>query len=279
MATQILPKREIMKYIVNTLKYIRSNPMLWVAYAVAAICFLAVVDVWSVHDVLMSYSNGTFGANLSDWIFLFLPLNTSTWWSPVISLAAYVVLTFDLTFICSSTDRHMRYNSLSPRGIFSSLNNSIAPCIIIMLILTVFNCINAVLLAGIMMATSYSTVRFMFILGIIICAALSLAEFYFLTFFSLWLPCFNITGFRAFESLSYAYSLGSERRKSLFLAIFIPAIIIAACTLPFIFISVSVISLIVISLLLALLFVYIAALVYVVYLDADGIAREDLKKF
>lgn len=266
-----------MKYITNTLKYIRSNPMLWVAYAVAAVCFLGIVDVWSIHDVITSYSGGKFSASLTDWVSFFTPLNTTSWWTILTSLAAYVVLILDLAFICASADRHMRYNSLSPKGIFSSLNNNLLPCLIAVLVLLVFGCVNAFILAGIMMATTLSS--YLYILGLILCAGLALIEFYVITFFALWLPCFNITGFRAYESLSYAYSLGAQRRKPLFLSIFIPTIIIAACIIALTFVNIFAVSLLVISLLIALMFVYVSVLAYVVYIDADGITREDLKKF
>lgn len=268
-----------MKYTTDTLKYIKSNPMLWVSYAIAAVCFAAIVDVGSLHGTIASYEDGIFNTSLGGWICLFLPINTHSWWTILLSLAAYVVLIFDLAFICAALNRHMRYNSLSPRGIFSSLNNELLPCMLTVTILVALNCLNALILAGVMMATSPSTVKYMYILGVLICAVLAVIEYYVISFFSLWLPCFNITGFRAYESFSYAYSLGATRRRPLFLSIFIPTLIIAACALPFAFIDLSALSLIIIALLCAALFVYIAALIYVVYLDADGITREDLKKF
>ncbi len=268
-----------MKYITDTLKYIKSNPMLWVGFGVAFVCFLTLTDTSAIHNVLGSYEGGVFNAEISDWICLFLPFNTSSWWMILISLAGYVVLILNLALLCASTDRHMRYNSLSPRGIWSSLNNCLLPCTTIMLILFALSCVNSVILAGIMMATSFSSVKYMFILGITICTLLFFAEFYFLTFFALWLPCFNITGFRAYESLTYAYSLGATKRISMFLAIFVPTAVFVLCGLPFIFVNIPALSAIVLSLFSAALFVYISALIYVIYLDADGITREDLKKF
>ncbi len=251
---------------------------MWAAFVVAAFCFAATIDPHSGKVIAESVQGGDIGARISSWALYFLPFNMTHWWTFLISLAGYVVLILDVALACAAADRHMRYNSLSPRGLFSSMNNNIIPSFFVVFTLVIVTSIAAVLEAGIMKATSWMG-SYVYILGIIICVIVYVALMYAAVRFILWLPCYVITGFRPLESLSYAYALTVPNIKKLFLSAGVPVTgsILANAVLP-VYLPAAV-SIPVVGIIDALVCVCLISMSFIAYIDADGIKREDLKKY
>ncbi len=268
-----------MKYFTDTLKYIKNNAASWVAFVVAAVAFAAIYDPHALKVVADSADGGHVNAGIGSWLMLFLPVNTSAWWTVLISFAGYIVLIADLAFICATTDRRMRYGSRSFRGILSSMNDSAMPCAAVAVFLLTSLCILSVVMAAIMKASCSFGAPYMYIGGIALCAVVMLVAVYALTFFHLWLPCFAITGFRAYESFGYSYSLAAHKRKQIFLSVYIPIIVVCILSAAIPALCSPAVTTALLPLFQAALYVYTAINSFTMYLDADGTEREDLKKF
>jgi hypothetical protein len=93
------------------------------------------------------------------------------------------------------------------------------------------------------------------------------------------LPCLEITGYRIFEALSYSYSLAKLHIWKIVIAIGVPFIIIFAIVTTLAFTCPPPVLYIAAPILMGCLFTYAALACYIIFVDAEGIEREDLKKY
>ncbi len=268
-----------MKYFFATLKYIKSNFWIWIAFAVAVVAFGLLIDLSSIDVIKASFDGDKMQTEFIDWLNFFLPFNITQWWSYLLSALSLIMLIVVLAFISTSTDRRMRYNARSIKGLLYGMEANVYPCFWIIAIIAVGDFITTLLMSTVMQATVNMNVENIYILGIILCCILALVALYVLTFLELWLPCYLITGYKAYEALNYSYSLYSTNKLQIFLSTFVPIAILALCATPVVIFCDPIVISIVVPIVAALIFTYIAVHCFVVYIDADGIVREDLKKY
>lgn len=268
-----------MKYIKLTLKYMKSNPWLLLALAVAAVALAPTFDMKSFSDIAATFDRGTIGASFTMWIKLFLPFNVNNVWFALLSVACYVVLVVDLAFIQSLTDKHVRFGTLSLKSLGQSFNINVINGLVFAVFMLIAYCIFAVIWAAVMDAICLFKAPYFFILGVAICTGLYVLMLYLFSLFILWVPCADVTGFKKYEAFSYGYSLASDRRGKLFVAVLIPSVIAWVVGYTIGFASLPALTFTVIPVLGGLLFVYLSVLAYIAYADAEGLEREDLKKY
>jgi threonine/homoserine/homoserine lactone efflux protein len=89
----------------------------------------------------------------------------------------------------------------------------------------------------------------------------------------------EVTGFKKYEALLYAYALARQRMKGLFVSFSLPLVIVTLVSLTVSFLTAMPVAFVVVPILCGTLFIYFAVLSYIAYADAEGIEREDLKKY
>jgi hypothetical protein len=267
-----------MKYIKLTLKYVTSNLLLLPCYVVAIICFALIINPAADHLIIANATSGQ-PNNFYNWfaaLLLFNPLNWSTYLSGII---AYAVLICDLAFIHSLVDKHVRFGSKSFRSITNGFNINVCNGLILAVFAIVLHLLATVIFAAVMTTCEALMPPYSYILGILICliffVALSLAA----SLFLMWLPCVEVTGFKKYEALLYAYALARQRMKGLFVSFSIPLVIVTLVSLTVSFLTAMPVAFVVVPILCGTLFIYFAVLSYIAYADAEGIEREDLKKY
>lgn len=268
-----------MKYIKLTLRYMKSNPWLILAVVVAAVALAPTFDMKSFSDIARTYRDGTIDASFTMWIKLFLPFNLNNVWLALLSVACYAVLVVDLAFIQSLTDKHVRFGTLSLKSLGQSFNINVVNGLVFAVFIMIAYCLFAVIWAAVMDAVCLIKAPYIFVLGVAICTGLYALMLYLFSLFILWVPCADVTGFKKYEAFSYGYSLASDRRGRLFVSVLIPSVIAWVVGYTIGFASLPALAFTVIPVLGGLLFVYLSVLAYVAYVDAEGIEREDLKKY
>ncbi len=267
-----------MKYIIETIKYLKSNLLLLPALAVAILAFAPIIDYTAAEFIIDSYSAGKITDSFTAWFKLFLPFNTHNWLTIVLSIVAYVALVVDIAFIHSMVDKHIRFGSKSFRSIISSFTINFLYGLICMVIIGVACVILAVLLA-VVMKTFALAPAYVFIAGVIICAIIILVFMFIASHFFLWLPCAEITGFRMSEALYSSYAQARTVRWKLFAAIALPlaaaVLIISLCGA---FLG-TVAALISGAVCFGCSYMLIVVESYMAYADVEGIEREDLRKY
>ncbi|MGN0813925.1 MAG: hypothetical protein ACI4MH_01680 [Candidatus Coproplasma sp.] len=268
-----------MKYIINTFKYLKSNLLLLPALFVAMVAFAPIFDYSAFEQIATSFSDGHISSSFNVWLCFFLPVHTKNWLTVLLSVLGYVALIVDLAYIQSLTDKHVRFGSKSFRSMMSSLSVNFWYGLMLSVLLALVSSVNAFIFAAIMKTFAMFNTPYLFIGGIVICGLILFVELFVFCHFSLWLPCIEITGFKAYEALSYSYSLARPIRWRLFFTVTVPVIIVAAIWFVVTFTCTAWIATVISAAVCGFAFVLIITACYLAYVDREGIEREDLKRY
>ena len=268
-----------MKYIVNTLKYLKSNLLLLPALAVAMVAFAPIFDYAAFEQIATSFSDGRICSSFNVWLCFFLPVHTENWLTVLLSVLGYIVLIVDLSYMQSLTDKHVRFGSKSFRSIMSSLSVNFWYGLTLAALLAVAAALNAFIFAAVMKTFAMFTAPYIFVCGVVICGLLTIAELFGFCHFSLWLPCIEITGFKAFEALSYSYSLARPIRWRLFFTLSVPVIIASIIWFAVTLTCNAWVAAVISAAVCGFAFVFITTACYLAYVDREGIEREDIKHY
>ena len=267
-----------MKYIIDTLKYLKSNLLLLPALAVAVLAFSAIFDYSAAETIINSFSQGNVTNSFTAWLRLFLPINVSDWFTCIFSIVAYILLVIDTAFIHSMVDKHVRFGSKSFRSIMSSFSINFIYSVITLVLLIIGTSIAAVLFTAIMKTTALGA-PYLFIAGLAICLVISYVLTFIFAHFFLWLPCAEVTGFRMSEALYSSYALARTVRWKIFAMLAITLTVDLVITVPVAIFLGEIVSLIVSSCAFGCSFLFVVVASYIIYADVEGIEREDLRKY
>jgi hypothetical protein len=269
-----------MKYTKDTLKYLKSNILLLLpCYIIAVLCLTLLINVEAYQTIAQSIGKGSVSDSFIEWFKFFTLFNPDNAFTIIGGIVAYVILILNLAFIHSLIDNHIRFGSRSIRSIASSFNINVVNSLIFTILAMIFHVICGVILAAVMKTCELIPVNYSYVFGLLISAVLMVVIFFVCSLFLLWLPCVEITGFRKYEALNYSYALARQRVWKIFGAFTVPSIIIVAISMAIGMTCPQVVSYIAMPLLVGLLFVYTAVMSYMAYADAEGIEREDLRKY
>jgi hypothetical protein len=263
----------------DTLKYFKSNPLLIVCYLVAAFSIGFLINPEAYSTIASSAQDGTISGSFFAWLKFFILFNPDNALTIVTGIAAYLLLISDLALIHSLVDKHVRFGTKSLRSIGIGYNINIVNGLIFSIFAMIVQFVVAAINAAIMKTCELIPVAYSYALGVAICFALIIFILFVAGLFLLWLPCVEVTGFKKFDALSYAYALARPRAWKIFASLALPAIVtIAICTTVGL-LCIKLVTYLVIPVVLGIFFVYVAVLSYMIYAEAEGISREDLKKY
>lgn len=269
-----------MKYTLQSGKYIFKNFPYVFAFALLPAVFLSVS---TDKDALIAVLDAFFQGRLTSWTFpeLFRAisvLNFGSWQSIVFGLIGILVAVPCVALLTALLEKHFRIGKRTFNGLWSKLNdNFISTCgftVLLVLIYEVWALITAAVLFFIsrmaMEILAYS-LTVAFLLG------LHLVLLYIVGTVYLWLPCMQITGFRALEALHYSYQLIQPVRwqvlggQAFFLLLTETLICVCAW-----YIHASLVFMLITTALYALLIMLFCVRMEVAYFDRDHIQRSDL---
>ena len=196
-------------------------------------------------------------------------------------LIGFIAIVLCVAMVMAFTDKHMRIGKRTFNGLFARLNDNLLSTFGVAFLLFVIYELWAVLSAAIFLLVA----QLPFIGACIALAALfvvlTFALLYMVASVYLWLPCMQITGFKAFEALRYSNILCEPIKGKLvvaqFIILFLSEILITVSVLclP----QMEVVSLIVATVLYALMIMIFCVRMQMCYLDRTQTERADLKTY
>ena len=271
-----------MNYTIQTIKYICKNFLYILPFAfIPAVFFSLTISEGAVESVLGNFFGGT--PKDSFWnIFQTVSIfNFSSWESVLFGFVGVVAIVVCVAMLTAFLEKHLRIGKRTLNGLLSKVNdNLISTCGYALLCLVVYE-VWAVLLAALcFFVASVPNTVITYILLSVVYVGMHFVLLYALSVFYLWLPCMQITGFRAFEALRYSYQLVAPIQMKialgqsvflLFSGVFVGAsvVLIDGVWLAF-FVATVFYTLMILSYFVRML---------IVYFDRAQIERADLKKY
>lgn len=272
-----------MKYTLQSGKYVFKNFIYLFPFAILPAFFLAVsTDQEAIVGVVKALLEG----DISKWSFKGLykaisVLNFASWESIVFGIVGIVMLVLCVALLMALLEKHMRIGKRTLNGLLGRLNDNFLSTFAVFLIVLLTYELWSLLLS----ASLFFLSRIPFTAWAYALAGTAFLVFHVLLMLSigmiyLWLPCMQITGFRAFEAYAYAYQLMRPIKLGIMLA--------QICVL---FAVESLICLCAVHVVSATVFLGVASLLYagvlmifcvrmqVAYFDRDNIERADTRKY
>ncbi len=271
-----------MKYTAQSCKYSLKNFIYLISFAIIPAWFLSLsTDQESIKCALESIFHG----NINDFHFVHIfraisILNFADWYSVVFGIAGVVMMIICGAMMMAFLDKHMRIGKRTFTGIFSKLNdNLVSTAGFVLLLLAIYELWTLLVSALVYLASLIPVVWLAYIFAAIFYLSMQVVLIYFVGKIYLWLPCMQITGFKAFEALRYSQYLVSSLRWKLLVSqlgiLFFAQALICLCALsPYTWLF---------TLLTTVFYILIIMIfcvrMMVVYFDKDQIERADLRKY
>jgi hypothetical protein len=270
-----------MKYTLQTWKYILKNFFFIFPLAVIPAFFLSLTlareDFAIVLEKLLA-GNAT-ELTFQEIFQVVSILNFSSIEAVLFGFVGVVALVVFSAILMALLDKHMRIGKRTFNGMLARLNENLMPTILVVVLLLVLYEVWTVLLTLLLQLTallpspfSYASAGFVFLMMHILLLSL-IACIY------LWMPCMQITGFKAFEALRYSYILVEPLRGKIVLSqifsMFFAELLISASVL--LLPRMEIVSIVVATVLYAFMIMQFCVRMQVVYFDREQIERQDLK--
>ena len=271
-----------MRYTLKSTKYIAKNFIYLIPFAIIPAFFCALsVDGEAIFCAMESFVKGT----LTEWHFFHLfravsIFNFSSLETSIGGLLAIPVIILCTALLLALLDKHMRFGKRTYNGIFSKLNdNFVSTCGYVVLLLVMYEVWALITSAFLFFFSRIPIAWLAYTLVGVSFIFMHVVLIYAISFIYLWLPCMQITGFKANEALYYSHQLMVPIKwKILFSQVFILLATEALVTVCACFISGILFHVLVTLFCSALILVYCVRMM-TVYFDRDNIERADLMKY
>lgn len=272
-----------MRYTIQSSKYVLKNFIYIFPFAVIPALFLSFS---TDEEAMISVLGNFFSGNISAWDFSSLfravsVLNFASWQAIAFGLVGIVAIVLCVSLMMALMEKHMRIGKRTFNGIFSKLNDNFLStsgyAVLLLVIYELWSLITAALLSFVAMLPS-SVIAYLF--AVIVFLATHFALLYSINIIYLWLPCMQITGFKAAEALYYSNQLAAPVRWKIILgqaaSLMMMDALIYLCVLfapnPFVFTLLT-------TLLYAFVIMIYCVRMQIAYFDLDNIERADVSKY
>lgn len=272
-----------MRYTLQSSKYVLKNFIYIFPFAVIPALFLsASTDEAAMICVLEKF----FGGNIANWDFTHLfraisVLNFASWKAIVFGLVGIVALVLCVSLMMALMEKHMRIGKRTFNGVFSKLNdNLLSTSGYAVLLLVIYELWSLIISALLYFAAMIPNAVLAYSFAIIVFLVMHFALLYSINIIYLWLPCMQITGFRAAEALYYSNHLATPVRWYIMMGqavyLFIMDALVYVCVL---FVPDPVVFTLLTTLLYAFVIMIYCVRMQIAYFDLDHIERADIRKY
>ena len=199
-----------MKYTVKSNNYIFKNLFHILPFAILPAFFLSIsTDEKALISVLQKAFGGVPQKLTFSEIFRAISiLNFSSWQSVVFGVLGVVLMFVCLAMMLAMLEKHFRIGKRSYRGLLSKLNdNLLSTAGIGFLIVSFYQVWTLVLSIGLFIFSKIFITAFAYSMLGLFLVLMHIALIYVIGLIYLWLPCMQITGFRAVQALYYSHRL------------------------------------------------------------------------
>ncbi|MBQ8322359.1 MAG: hypothetical protein IJX91_00150 [Clostridia bacterium] len=272
-----------MKYTAQSGKYILKNFWHIFPFAIIPAFFFALsADRESIRCAIETLLTGDISSFHFSHLFRAISiLNFASWQSVVFGLLGVVLIIVCVAMMLALLDKHMRIGKRTYNGLFSKLNDNLVStagyAFLLLVLYEVWSLVTAALLHFFSMI---SNAVIAYLLAGVSFLGMHAVLIYVIGTVYLWLPCMQITGFKAMEALQYSYQLIAPVKWRILLGqlgslLFVEALI-AACAFfapdGVVFYAAST------AIYTALIMIYCVRMM-IAYFDRDNIQRADLNRY
>ncbi len=272
-----------MKYTAQTIKYNIKNLLYIFPLAILPAFFLSLTLARTdILSVAQKVQNGNF-STIEFWeLFQVITLfNFSSWETMLAGVLGVVSLVVSVSLLMAFIDKHMRFGKRTFNGLFAKLNDNLLSTFGFTLLLVVLYEVWTLLLTAVLQLSFLLPQTAVYVVAPVVIVLMHVALTYAISLIYLWLPCMQITGFKAFEALRYGFLLCEPIQGNIIwvqtLSMLVAEVAIATATL--LLPSVWVASVVVATVLYACLILQFCVRMQIVYFDREQIERADLKKY
>jgi hypothetical protein len=250
----------------------------------SALMLALAFDQNSVSIVLKNFFSGAPNAEIAPFFVIFRCISILNFRSVGVffaDLAGIVLLIVSISLMMALIEKHMRIGKRTFNGLFSKLNDNLIStgsiCLLYVVIYELWALITSALLFCVSLFNSPAAV---YVFSVIVFFGMHFVLLYIVSLFYLWLPCLQITGFRAFEALRYSYQLVSPVKMKIVLgqwiSVSVMEVLLAVCA---VFVQGTVPSLILAAILYMFMTMIFCIRMQVVYFDRAQMERADLRRY
>lgn len=269
-----------MRYTRQAIKYVFKNFFYLIPFVVVPALLLSLS---TDEKAMSSFLRTFFSGDLHGWTFAEIfrtisVLNFSSWKSILAGVGFLIAIIFFVAFLMAFLEKHMRIGKRSYVGVFSKLNdNLISTCGYGTLLLAIYEFWSLIASALLFFISRINAVIMAYVFSALAFLAMCIILLAVINLIYLWLPCMQITGFKAKEALYYSNNLNTPVKRR-----------IVAGQLLFLFIAYSLIFLcawfavsfvwftVLTTILYSFLIMLYCVRMQIVYFDRDNIDRADL---
>lgn len=272
-----------MKYTLKSGKYVLKNWLYLLPFAILPAFFLSVsTDESALNAVVGAFLSGA----IKEWDFSSLfravsVLNFAGWRSIVFGLVGVATLVVCVSLMMALMEKHMRIGKRTFNGIFSKLNDNLIPTCGYALLLIVIYELWSVITAALLFFTSRTAgFTLAYVFTILVFLGMHVVLLWAVSIVYLWLPCMQITGFKALEALHYTNQLSAEVKWRISVGQLISLLVAetAICLCAWFAIDRFWFVLLTTALYSVLIMVFCVRM-QIAYFDLDNIERADLRKY
>ena len=272
-----------MKYTVQSTKYITKNFWYIFPFAIIPAFFFAFsVDKEAIYCALEIFAGGDLsGFHFSHLFRAVSVLNFASWQAIVFGIIGIVLMVICVAMMLALLDKHMRIGKRTYNGLFSKLNdNIVSTCGYALLLVIIYELWSLITSALLFFFSRISLAPIAYTLSVLGFLVMHVLLIYAIGTIYLWLPCMQITGFKAIEALHYSYQLVSKVKWRILLGQIVMLLLVecSVCTIA-VFISSEAGFMLLSATLYALLIMVYCVRMEIAYFDRDNIERVDLVKY
>ncbi len=272
-----------MKYTVQSTKYVLKNFIYLFPFAILPAIFLAIsTDEKAITDVITAFVDGRIGEwKFSDLFRAISVLNFGTWQSIVFGFVGIIVIIPCVALLMALLEKHMRIGKRTFNGLWGKLNdNFLSTAGVVLLVFAIYELWSLLLAAFMFFLSRISAKVIAYALVVIVFIAFHVLLLVAISAIYLWLPCMQITGFRAVEALSYSYQLMAPVKiKLIIMQLMILAFAEALICLCSIFLPIAILFNCIAAILYAGMLMIYCVRMQTVYFACDQIERADMAKY
>ena len=272
-----------MKYTVQSSKYVFKNFIYLFPFAILPALFLAIsTDEKLITSVIMNFVGGSIG----EWTFieLFRAISVISFGSTlsiVFGFIGIVSLVPCVALLMALLEKHMRIGKQTFNGLWGKLNdNFISTAGVVLLVIGIYE-LWALLLSAFLFFLSRITIAVVaYTFVVLVFIAFHVLLMLMIGAIYLWLPCMQITGFRAVEALTYSYQLMSPiKAKIVMMQLAILTFTEALICVCAVFLPMAIVFKSIATILYASILMIFCVRMQIAYFDRDQIERADLAKY
>lgn len=272
-----------MRYTVQSGKYVFKNLPYLLPFAIVPALFLSFsTDEKALTDVI----GALFAGELNAWSFSALfravsVLNFGSWRAIAFGGIGIVAIVICVALMMALMEKHMRIGKRTFNGIFSKLNDNLIPtCGYALLLVAIYEIWSLLTAALLFFVSRIGILALAYAFACVVFLGMHFVLVYAVSVIYLWLPCMQITGFKAAEALNYTNQLSSEVKWRISLgqlfSLFVAEASICLCAwfaIDFLWFTLLTTAI------YAVLIMVFCVRMQIAYFDLDKIERADLKRY